>query len=108
MEKSITPLLNRILLSFSGLQSVLHDEAELALVAVGIPVRRQQQVDDRLRVDAAHHLHHQGRGLHGDRSRPTLATGSGKQSGLRLSCWRLKGAQSGTAKTSLTNQLFGI
>jgi hypothetical protein len=65
---------------FPGLQSVLHDKAELALVAVGVPVRGQQQADHRLRVDAAHHLHHQGRGLHSHRSWTTFASSSGKQS----------------------------
>ena len=58
----------------SGLQGLLHDESELALVPVGISVRGQQQADHGLRADATHHLHHQGGGIHGNRARTTIAT----------------------------------
>ena len=38
---------------------VLHDNAEQAVVAVGLPVRRQQQAHHHQRPNAPYHLHHQ-------------------------------------------------
>ena len=64
--------------SIPGLQGLLHDSPAPAVVPVGVSVRGQQQADDDLRPHAAHHLHHQGGGLHGHRTGTRLCLSTGE------------------------------
>ena len=56
------------------------DEPAAAAVAVGVPVRGQQQADNHQRPHAPHHLHHQGRGVYQHRTRAPLQSRTGRPS----------------------------
>ena len=62
-------------------------EPAAAAVAVGVPVRGQQQADDHQRPHAPHHLHHQGRGVYQHRARAPLQSRTGIRVELHMSLW---------------------
>ena len=63
---------------------VLLDEPSAAAVPLGVPVCGQQQADDHLQPDPAHHLHHPGGGIHQHRARTPLQSRAGYK------FWRIK------------------